>query len=438
MRRSSANVALQRAAALLLAMALLVVHSWPVAAQSTTAPPTAGPDEPRVVGDVTLETTSLDGRPLHYDSAVPASTIANVRLALEVSLEAVPRLSELSPLRTPVELYVLADQERFRQALAEVGRVRVDLLGDQVGAYAIQRGETMLLFFPSAEVADPADALLLIAHELAHLAIREASGARQVPQWLNEGYAAWLSQAVLAQRFSEEGELQVTIDRAVVASALHTRGSLLPWPELVTRGQFSRAGAEGWTYLSYAQSTLFVDRLVRRHGVGGLAALLHAVAGDVSVSQAFQAELGSLAMQAADFERALADLQGAIPPGLHRLTPRPRAGQPVAFVVVGGEPGERISALARAEDGQELRTERTLDAAGFLLIWLGSRQSAAQGSRSLAVESARLGRLSLLYSLEPAAAPPAREPLPAPVQLPVRRVWRGDPDLRQPIGPRAA
>ena len=404
-------------------LALLLLWTPVSAAQSVAEPgPTAGAvDQGPVVGGVALKTTAVAGWPLHYDRDVPPAIVEHLRTGLEDALGAVPRLSGLRPLTTPLRIHLLANPQRFRHALQEVAGVRIELVGEQVGAYAIQRGDTMLLFFQRSEVADPAGALLSIAHELAHLAVREASRTRAVPQWFNEGYSAWLSQRVLAERYPGDAALQRAVDRAVVASALHRRIGLLAWSDLVSRTEFSRAGTEGWTFLSYGQSTLFVAWLAERHGGGALGTFLEAIGDGVSAGQAFQASMGPFALQASAFESSLAGLPAEFRSGLHALSSHVRAGQSAAFVVVGGEPHERLPSALRLETGREVRFEQSLDAAGFVALWLGGPTTASPGRLHLSINSPSLGRLEAELLVDPAAEPgPSPGPIPAPIQLPER------------------
>lgn len=268
------------------------------------AVPTAFAQSAPVVDGQALETTTVAGWPVHYDREVPADAVAVATDALESALRDVPRMTGLPPFSTPLAVYLLADDSRFRAALAEIGRVRIDLVALEVGGYAIERDGTMLIFFQG--VGEPLAATIGFAHELAHLGVREASARRPVPQWLNEGYAQWVAYAVLGERDPLEAEEQFAADRAVVASALHGESSLLPWSSLVTRTRFSRTGTEGWGNLAYGQSTLFVDWLARRHGVGALASFLQGIGAGAGATAAFQAVFGPFPPEEAAFQASLA------------------------------------------------------------------------------------------------------------------------------------
>src|SRR5215203_132637 len=131
--------------------------------------------------------------------ASPSSTTvkSTPRTAIRAALTDVPELTGLPPFTTPIRAYVLADDDRFRLALAEIANVRVELVSEDIGGYTIERDGTMLIFFAAANVATPASAGLGYSHELAHLAVREATRRRALPQWFNEGYASWVAARAL-------------------------------------------------------------------------------------------------------------------------------------------------------------------------------------------------------------------------------------------------
>src|SRR6185369_7175958 len=241
---------------------------------------------------IMLERSSVAGVTLFYDPEVDPETIATASAAIEAGLHDVPEVTGLPPFTTPIVAYILADDDRFRLALAEIGNVPVALVAEEISGYTIERDGTMLVFFAAANVATPASAELGYSHELAHLAVREATRRRALPQWFNEGYASWIATQALARRHPTEAALQRQLDRAAVASALHTRG-LIPWADLVNRTRFSRAGVDGLVNLAYGQSTLFIDFLAQRHGKAALAAFLTSLGEGTAATPAFAAAFGA-------------------------------------------------------------------------------------------------------------------------------------------------
>src|SRR5215212_9269055 len=135
------------------------------------------PERP-VVDGIALERTSVVGVDLYYDSDVDAETVQTASAAIVAALTDVPELTGLPTFTTPIRAFILADDERFRLALAEIANVRTELVADDISGYTIERDGTMLVFFAGANVAEPASALLGYSHELAHLAVREATQRR--------------------------------------------------------------------------------------------------------------------------------------------------------------------------------------------------------------------------------------------------------------------
>lgn len=381
------------------------------------------PGQP-VVDGIALERTRVAGIDLFYDPDVDPETLATAGAAITLSLADVPELTGLPTFTTPIVAYVMADDDRFRLALAEIANVRTELVAEDIGGYTIERDGTMLIFFAAPNVANPPSAVLGYAHELAHLAVREATQRRVLPQWFNEGYASWVSARVLARFYPAEAALQGQLDRLAVASALHTRG-LIPWSDLVTRTRFSRAGVEGLVSLAYGQSTLFVDFLAQRHGTPGLARFLMMLGEGIGATQAFGTAFGAFGPEAAAYEASLASLKEELQPGLY-VVQRPSPERPAVLGLVGG-PAFETAIVEFLVDGElTRRREIDLDGSGMLVASLPPTLLDGAGSLTLRVTVPVLGALELDpvagTSTRPVAAPvlaPASQP--APVQVPVGR-----------------
>ena len=276
---------------------LLLLVSVPVPSPTPARAQEAGRP---VVDGVALERAVVSGVELCYDSDIDPEVIATASEAIAAGLVDVPQLTGLPAFTTPIRVYLLSDDDRFRLALAEIASVRVELVAEDIGGYTIERDGTMLIFFGALNVTDPASATIGMAHELTHLAVREATRRRTLPQWFNEGYASWISTLALGRRFPDEAALQTRLDRLAVASALHTRG-LIPWADLVTRARFSRAGVDGLVNLADGQSTLFADFLAARHGTPALARFLTGIGEGAGATQAFGAAFGPFGAEAAPF-----------------------------------------------------------------------------------------------------------------------------------------
>jgi hypothetical protein len=386
------------------------------------------PDHP-VLDGIALQRARVAGVALYYDPDVDPEIIATASAAIEAGLTDVPELTGLPPFTTPIRAFILSDDERFRLALAELGNVRVDLVADEIGGYTIERDGTMLVFFAAANVATPASAELGYSHELAHLAVREATQRRALPQWFNEGYASWIATQALARRHPTESALQGQLDRAAVASALSTRG-LIPWVDLVSRSRFSRAGVDGLVNLAYGQSTLFIDFLGQRHGKAALARFLTSLGEGTAATPAFASAFGAFGAETAAYEASLTAVTSQLPPGLH-VVQRATSDQPAVMVLVGGPALE--TAVVELWEGSELsrRRELDLDGAGLIVVSLASVLLEDATDLRLRVTVPMLGALELdpvsgtsdSLTTTPAPRPghtvvPVPLPGPAPVQLP--------------------
>jgi hypothetical protein len=391
----------------LLILAALLLPTWGVAwAQE--------PERP-VVDGVALEHAQVAGVDLFYDPDVDPETLKTVGAAIAQGLTDVPELTGLPTFTTPISAYVVSDDNRFRLALAEVAKVRTELVADEIGGYTIERDGTMLVFFAAPNVADPASALLGYSHEFAHLAVREATQRKAVPQWFNEGYASWIAARSLARHYPSEAALQGQLDRASVASALHTRG-LIPWADLVTRTRFSRAGVDGLVNLAYGQSTMFVDFLDRRHGTAALARFLTSLGEGTAATPAFASAFGPFGPEAAAYESSLEALKAELQPGLYVLQ-RPEGDRSAVLGLVGG-PALETAVVELLENGELIRRrELDLDGAGMMVASLPASLLEGVGTVRVRVTAPLLGTLELDPVVETSARPARR---PAPVQVPAR------------------
>lgn len=404
---------------LLVVLLLLAPHSWPdlALAQQTSD---------SVVGGVALQRTTVEGVTLFYDPDVDAETVKSASDAIRLNLVEVPEATGLPRLTTPIVAYVMADDARFRLALAEIAKVPLELIAEEIAGYTIERDGTMLVFFGAPNLANPMSAIFGYAHELAHLAVREATRRRALPQWFNEAYASWISTRVLERHAPVEAALSRQLDRAAVASALHTRG-LIPWTDLVTRARFSRAGVDGLVNLAYGQSTLFIDFLATRHGVAALARFLMAIGEGQTATPAFSAAFGSFGSESAAFEASLAALKTELTPGVYVL-PSASPERVLILAVVGGPPLDTAVVEVVSDDKVVRRREIDFDGAGLLVVSLPAALVAGDQRATVRVRAPVLGTLELDPRTSTSAHPAPRQP--APAQVPGRTGGRGVPVAR--------
>ncbi len=113
-------------------------------------------------------------------------------------------------------------------------------------------------------------------HELAHIVHHAfVKDGPPLPRWFAEGLAVWQAGENVVER----------LDSAVRAAATD---DLITFEELTRR--FPNEGDA--VKVAYAQSSLFVKRLVRRHGPAPVVAILHDVASGIPFDTAFENRLG--------------------------------------------------------------------------------------------------------------------------------------------------
>jgi tetratricopeptide (TPR) repeat protein len=125
-----------------------------------------------------------------------------------------------------------------------------------------------------ANAEDPAALSSVLAHELAHALMRQASADR-APGWLHEGVAQWLE----GRRVSRE-EVRAEMRRHEARSIEELEGRF--------PGAMDRAQARAL----YAQSLSLVEYLVAQRGEGALSCLVARLREGVSFAEALRAETG--------------------------------------------------------------------------------------------------------------------------------------------------
>jgi hypothetical protein len=113
-------------------------------------------------------------------------------------------------------------------------------------------------------------------HELSHILLHAAVGARPVPRWFTEGVAIW-----------QAGE--AVLDRLTAARRAALTRNLIPLHELTDGFPAQGAALE----LAYAQSALFVHWLEREYGVAALPRLVRSMRDGADFDTAFRAAFGA-------------------------------------------------------------------------------------------------------------------------------------------------
>jgi hypothetical protein len=282
---------------------------WRITEQAG-AEPVVGPSATDVVDDdrFAWDTVSGDVIRVHWYEGGAAFG----QRALEIGEEAVAETSALLGVTEdePIDFFIYADQDAFRDALGPDTR-------ENVGGQANADIRTLFALIPASDINDPWVATV-VPHELVHLVFDTAvsNPYHFPPRWLNEGLAVYLSQGYDAS------------DRGAVEAAA-SRGTLIPLEGL--EGQFPTSAQQ--FFLAYAESVSAVDFFIRTHDQDALVELISSYADGRTDDEAFEAAIG---MDAAAFDAAwLADL-GADTPVRHGPQPAPPGPEPAAWAGTGG------------------------------------------------------------------------------------------------------
>jgi len=191
--------------------------------------------------------------------------------AAQVANDAIDRASSLlgTTLPNPVDLFIYATEEDMRSAIAPNR--------ENVAGQAHSAIDTMFVNIPPNESPGQGDTATLVAHELTHLVMSEATENpyHGVPRWIDEGVAVYLSEGYSSY-------WKTFVDNAV------TQRTVIPLDGL--RGLFPSSADE--FYLAYAESVAAIDFFIRTYGEPVLWELVNSYAEGVSDDDAFRAATG--------------------------------------------------------------------------------------------------------------------------------------------------
>lgn len=198
--------------------------------------------------------------PLSADTALLKTMAKTLALARGRLLETVGTLPET----IPIEVYQSAEELR-RVSPAPTEAFATWMAGVYDGAVRVAIGEGAL--------PEPPFLVLLLTHEVAHVAVAEASGGR-CPAWLDEGIAQLVAQNL--PRWAE-----AKLEEAARKDAL--------LPLMVLEAPFYLLEKRPLVDLAYAQAYSVTDYLERALGWEGIRGLLASLAGGSEAGEALEA-----------------------------------------------------------------------------------------------------------------------------------------------------
>ncbi len=311
--------------------------------------PTADPASLR------LRDQRIRGRLVWSQAGVPDQQIEWAVRAWDATVAALPAAGLAAP-GDPLALYLFADGDAFRHLTSELTGLPLSAIHGFEGGRSYAAGPPRGVYVNAGAIASAAQAARLVAHELVHLAERDAIGNRTVPRWFSEGLAERVAQRVMASVDADAAAERLWRRAAVVASALHHNVAYPP-SALATPVQWNDAAAAGQDRLIYAEALLTVDWLLERGGPGAAGRVLAAVASDKPFAAALDDVTGiRVTALDASIDAALrADLLPRFPVGIHVFAPAGPPGTRFQFAAVGVPPHEVLSREFVREDGHPAR-----------------------------------------------------------------------------------
>jgi hypothetical protein len=359
--------------------------------------------EPAALG---LREARVRGSTLWVDESVPRERVEWVARGREVGEAVLPGVTGLAAPREPVILYLLADGERFRRLTSQLTGLPSSAIHQFEGGRSYAAGPRRGIYLDAGGLGSADQAARLVAHELVHLAERDALETRAVPRWFSEGLAEYVSQAAMVSVDPNAAAERRWRRAVVVASALH-RGAALPLSALADPLQWNSAAAAGYERLIYAQALLAVDWLVGRGSERAPGQVVRDVARDVSFAAALEARSG-VAAQGLDavVETALREsLLPRYPVGVQAFADAGPSGTRFQFAAVGLPPHEVLSRRFTREDGYPARDSgppAPVGPAGAAFWTFQTRRDSPPATWWLTVEGDQGSRASIpFYVTEP-------------------------------------
>lgn len=356
--------------------------------------------EQRVLGHTVWAQT--DVAPERVEWAVAGWEVADALLAAHAGVGAP---------RDPVALYLFADGDSFRRLTSRLTGLPLAAIREFEGGRSYTAGARRGIYVNAAALASADQAARVVAHELVHLAERDALGTRAVPRWFSEGLAEYVAQFAMARVDARAAAERRWRRAAVVASALH-RDLAFPLSALTTPQQWNAQAAAGYDRVIYAEALQAIDWLVAQGGTGAAGRILTDVAHGREFAPALEAVTGiAAATLDASADAALrADLLLRYPVGIHVFGDAGPPGTRFQFAAVGLPPGEVLARQFTRDDGYQAHDPgppAPVGAVGAAYWTFQTRPDSMPGTWVVAVEGNRGTRLERFFhvSATTAAAP---------------------------------
>jgi hypothetical protein len=301
-----------------------------------------------------LQELRVRGRAVWAQTDVPAQRIEWAVAGWEVADALRTTHAGVGAPREPMALYLFADSENFRRLTSQLTGLPLNAIRAFEGGRSFTAGARRGIYVNAAPLRSAAQAARVVAHELVHLAERDALATRTVPRWFSEGLAEYVAQFAMAHVDAHAAAERRWRRAAVVASALHLKLAI-PLSALTTPQQWNDQAAAGYDRVIYAEALQAIDWLVTLGGPGAAGRVLTEVARGREFAPALEAVTGIvLPTLDASADAALrADLLPRYPVGIHVFEETLPPGARFQFAAVGLPPGEMLSRHFTRDDGYE-------------------------------------------------------------------------------------
>jgi hypothetical protein len=303
-----------------------------------------------------LREERLRGRSVWVHGGVAPEQVDWAVRGWEAAAELLPAATGLAVPGEPLALYLFDDGDAFRTLTSELTGLPQSAIHAFEGGRSYATGTRRGIYINAGTLRSADQSARLVAHELVHLAERDALGHRAIPRWFSEGLAEYVSQQVMASINARAAAERHWRRAAALASALH-HNTAYPLSAITSPVQWNDAAAAGYDRLIYSEALLATQWLLKQGRSGTSGRLLGEVARDRGFPAALELATGIPAASLdARVDAALrADLLPRYPIGVHLYEDVQPLGTRFQFAAVGLPPGEVLTRQFTRDDGYEAR-----------------------------------------------------------------------------------